>query len=115
MPILPLPCKLLVDKQPSLSFTSATSEVPNVDEQVAKLGINAVKRGYKLTWEGLQTKAEKNTVETFLSLVGTWSSFLITETSSETEQVKVVCNKAYDLSNDGVFFKITVEVQEVFR
>jgi phage-related protein len=115
MQTLPLPCKLLVDKQPSLSFTSAASEVTNVDEQVIKLGINSVKRNYKLTWEGLQTKAEKNTVETFLSIVGTWNSFLISETSSAEEQVKVVCSKTYEVSNDGRFFKISVEAQEVFR
>lgn len=115
MPTLPLPCKLLVNKKPSLNFTSASSELKNVDEQVAKLGINATKRSYSLSWKDLRTKAEKNQVESFLQEVGLWSSFFITETSSEAPQVRVVCSKEYELSIVNNLFEITVDCIEVFQ
>lgn len=113
MYILPLPCKLLVDKTPSVEFNSFASEIKTVDTQVESSKVNTSPRSYTLSWKTLSI-AEKDVVEAFLKQVGTWYSFIINESSSNTEQISVSCLDAYSLSNSNGFFNIDTTVMEVF-
>jgi phage-related protein len=115
IPPLPLPCKLLINKQPALSFFVTASEITKVDLQVVELKPNSSKRRYALVWKSLETVTEKTKVENFLRTIGTWSSFLLTEKSSENEEIKVICTEAYNVSTTGSLFEVSVNVQEVLR
>ena len=90
---LPLPTKIALTSDKSVTFRAITAQFGDGYQQVAPNGINTKIASWSVEW-GALTLAERATVEGVLDSVGSWGILTWTP-CNETVQLK------FRMSNDG--------------
>jgi phage-related protein len=112
---LPLPNKIALSSDKSVSFRAISSQFGDGYQQIAPNGINVKVASWNVEW-GALTLTERNTVETVLDSVGSWGILTWTPTN-ETVQLKFrITNEGYSrktLNRNGVF-SISCKLVQVF-
>lgn len=112
---LPLPTKIVLSSDKSVTFRTISSQFGDGYQQVAPNGINVKVASWNIEWAPL-TLAERNTVEGVLDSVGTWG--ILTWTPCvETTQLKFrISGEGYtrkSLSKIGLY-TISCKLTQVF-
>jgi phage-related protein len=112
---LPLPTKIVLDSDKSVSFRAISSRFGDGYQQIAPNGINNRVASWNIEWAPL-TLAEKDTVESVLDSVGSWGILTWTP-CMETVQLKFrMSNEGYhrkSLSKVGLY-SISCKLVQVF-
>ena len=111
---LPLPTRILMEADRTVSFQTIAAQFGDGYEQVAPKGLNNRKESWSITWAGL-TLAEKNTIVAVLNSVGTWGILSWTPcTESISANFRLVDGyKVTQVGGSGVF-SITAGLKKVY-
>jgi phage-related protein len=112
---LPLPTKIVLDSDKSVSFRAISSQFGDGYQQIAPNGINNRVASWTIEWAPL-TQTERDTVESVLDSVGSWGILTWTP-CMETVQLKFrMSNEGYSrksLSKVGLY-SISCKLVQVF-
>jgi phage-related protein len=112
---LPLPNKIALSSDKSVSFRAISSQFGDGYQQTAPNGINVKVASWTVEW-GALTLAERNTVESVLDYVGSWGILTWTPTNESVQLKFRMTNEGYTrntLNKNGIF-SISCKLMQVF-
>jgi phage-related protein len=112
---LPLPNKIALSSDKSVSFRAISSQFGDGYQQIAPNGINVKVASWTIEW-GALTLAERDTVESILDSVGSWGILTWTPTNESVQLKFRMTNEGYTrntLNKNGIF-SISCKLMQVF-